>query len=465
MPPEMTAAPSPVMRAGWRRRDWLAGVGGVVGGVAGSAAGLALGGTFAAWPGAAAAQFRVEIIGVGATQVPIVLAPFRDEAAAGVSISAIVRADLERSGVFRSLPALGSGGGLPTAVLPADERSTVDLAAWRARGADAVVGGSLMRLADGRFDVRYQLWDAVRNEPLQGQSKLVVAADLRLAAHRIADEIHLKLTGEPGVFATRIAFVVRAGRRYTLQVTDADGEGGQVALASAEPLISPAWAPDGRRLAYVSFEDQKAVVWVQDLSTGERRRVANFRGSNSAPAWAPDGKRLVVTLSQDGLAQLYTLPATGGTPERLTRSSGIDTEAVFSPDGKSIFFVSDRGGAPQIYRVPSNGGSVDRVTFGGNYNISPALSPDGKLLAFISRQGNSYRLMTQELDNGTLTALSDTQDDESPSFSPNGRLLVYATRTQGAAVLMTTTLDGKIKTRLLSSGADMREPAWGPFSR
>ena len=406
--------------------------------------------------GPAAAQFRVEIAGVGATQVPLVLAPFRDEGKAGVAISQIVRADLERSGLFRAVAAEGA----------LDERSSIDMTQWRGRGADALVAGSVTRLVDGRFDVRYKLWDTVKGEELLGQSKVVLAADLRLAAHRIADEIHQKLTGERGVYATRIAYVVRAGRRYALHVTDADGEGGQVALASPEPIISPAWSPDGKQLAYVSFETQKAVVWAQDLGTGERRMVANFRGSNSAPAWSPDGRRLAVTLSQDGLAQIYTMPVGGGKPERLTSSSGIDTEPVYAPDGASIYFVSDRGGGPQIYRVSTAGGSVERITFGGNYNISPAISPDGRNMAFVSRQDNTHRLMLQELGStAPPLALTDTQNDESPSFAPNGRLIVYATRLQGGDVLMTTTLDGKIKTRLLSSGADMREPAWGPFGR
>jgi len=403
----------------------------------------------------AAAQFRVEIAGVGATQVPVVVADLRGEAAAGVPLASIVRADLQRSGLFRASPANQA----------LDETSKLDLAEWRGRGADAVVAGSVTRLADGRFDVRFRLWDAVRNQELLGQSKVVLAADLRLAAHRVADEIHEKLTGERGVYATRIAYVVHAGRRFTLHVTDADGEGGQVALASPEPIISPAWSPDGRRLAYVSFESQKAVVWVQDLTTGQRRMLASFRGSNSAPAWSPDGERLAVTLSQDGLAQIYTMPAAGGAPVRLMRSSGIDTEAVYAPDGRSLYFVSDRSGGPQIYRVGASGSPVERITFDGNYNVSPAISPDGTLLAYVTRRSGAFKLMTQELAGGSPQALTDTQHDESPSFAPNGRLLVYATRAQGADVLMTTTLDGRIKTRLLSSGADMREPAWGPFGR
>jgi len=413
-------------------------------------AGLA---TLATWP--AAAQFRIEVSGVGARQLPVTVASFRDQDKAGVAVSDIVRADLERSGLFRASPA-------DTAL---DERSTVTLADWRARGADALLAGSVTRLIDGRFDVRYKLWDAVRNEDLLGQSKVVPAADLRLAAHRIADEVHQQLTGEPGVNATRIAYVLRTGRRFTLHITDADGEGGQVAVASPEPIISPAWSPNGRRLAYVSFETQKAVVWVQDLGSGERRMLANFRGSNSAPAWSPDGTQLALALSREGLTQLFTLPAAGGTPQRLTSSNSIDTEPVFSPDGRRIYFVSDRGGGPQIYRVAVGGGAAERVSFAGSYNISPAVSPDGKLLAYISRQGNAFRLMTADIDGSGAVALTDTADDESPSFAPNGRLLVYATRAQGQDVLMTTTLDGKIKTRLLSSGADMREPAWGPYGR
>ena len=401
------------------------------------------------------AQVRVDISGVGATQIPVALAPFRDEASSGVAVAAVIKADLERSGSFRVID--GERG--------LDERSTVDLAAWRGRGADALVGGSVVRLADGRFDVRYKLWDAVKGEQLQGQSKVVLPADLRLAAHRVADEIHEKLTGERGVFATRIAYVLRTGKRFTLHITDPDGEGGQIALASPESIISPAWAPDGKRLAYVSFETQKAAVWVQDLTTGERRLVANFKGSNSAPAWSPDGRNLVLTLSLAGPAQLYVVPAAGGTPKRLTSSSAIDTEAVYSPDGRHVYFVSDRGGGPQIYRVPAEGGAVERITFVGDYNISPSISPDGKHLAYITRQSGAFRLMLQELGSAQAVALTDTRDDESPSFAPNGRLIVYATRTQGNDVLMTTTLDGKIKMRLLSNGADMREPAWGPFGR
>jgi TolB protein len=416
-------------------------------------AGAAAIGALSAWP--AAAQFRIEISGVGATQLPIVVADFRGEAAAGTAVAAIVRADLQRSGVFRATPA----------DVALDERSEIDGRVWRERGADALVAGSVTRLADGRFDVRFRLWDVVKGEQLLGQSKLVLGPDLRLAAHRVADDITLKLTGERGVNATRIAYVVKTGSRYTLHITDADGEGGQVALASNDPLISPAWSPDGRQLAYVSFESQKAVVWVQDLTTGQRRMVANFRGSNSAPAWSPDGRELALALSRGGSTQIFTMPASGGAVQQLTRSASIDTEPVYAPDGRSLYFVSDRGGGPQIYRVAKGGGNnVERITFNGNYNISPTISPDGRTLAFISRPDSAYRLMTQELDSGTVRPLTDTQDDESPSFAPNGRLLVYSTRQRGADVLMTTTLDGKIKTRLLSSGADMREPAWGPYA-
>jgi TolB protein len=414
-------------------------------------AALATGAALPAW-----AQFRVEISGVGATQLPIAIAPFRDEERWGVAVSQVVRADLERSGLFRSLPA-------PAGL---DERSSVDLAAWRGQGADALAAGSVQRLADGRFDVRYKLWDAVKGEELLGRSQLVLAPDLRLAAHRVADEIHQQLTGERGVYSTRIAYVVKTGPRFTLRVTDADGEGGQTALASNEPIISPAWSPDGRQLAYVSFETQKAAVWLQDLASGQRRMVASFRGSNSAPAFSPDGKWLAMALSRDGPTQLFTMPVAGGaSPFRLAQSNAIDTEPVYSPDGRQIYFTSDRGGGPQIYRMPANGGSAERVTFAGAYNISPTLSADGRHLAYVTRQGGAFKLALLEFASGAVRLLTDTSDDERPSFAPNGRLIVYATRAQGADVLMTTTLDGRIKSRLVSSGSDVREPAWGPFGR
>ena len=405
----------------------------------------------------AAAQFKVEISGVGATQLPIAIPKFRDEERAGQAVSAIVRADLERSGAFRIVDA-GS------TVL--DETGQPSMSEWRQRAADALVGGSVARLADGRFDVRFKLWDVVKGTPLVGQSNAVNPADLRLAAHRIADTVYEKLTGEKGVFSTRIAYVTKAGGRYTLRIADADGEGGQVALASAEPIISPAWSPNGRELAYVSFEKQKAVVYTQDVSSGARRAIADFRGSNSAPAWSPDGQTLALTLSRDGGSQLFLIDRAGGTPRRLTSSQGIDTEPVFSPDGRSIYFVSDRGGSPQVYRTSVGGGTVERVTFGGTYNISPAISPDGRTLAYISRSGGAFRVNTLELTAGAQPAvLTDSGDDESPSFAPNGRLIVYATRAQGRDVLMTTTLDGKIKARLASSNADVREPVWGPYGR
>jgi TolB protein len=403
------------------------------------------------------AQFRVEVTGVGLRQLPIALPAFRGEEGAPQKISQIVQADLERSGQFRGVDATG---------MALDESSLPDMAQWRQRAADALVTGSMQRLADGRYDVRFRLWDVVKAQDLGGQGFVVVQADLRLVAHRIADYIYEKLTGERGVFSTRIAYVTKAGGRYVLWVADADGENAQSALTSAEPIISPAWSPDGSQLAYVSFESRKPVVYVHTIATGQRRLVANFRGSNSAPAWSPDGSQLAVTLSRDGASQLYIIGAQGGgQPRRLMQSAGIDTEPVFTPDGQSIYFVSDRGGSPQIYKVGVQGGEAQRVTFGGSYNISPAISPDGQWLAYIGRVGGAFKLHALELATGTVRVLSDASDDESPSFAPNSRLLVFATRQGGREALMTTTLDGQVKARLAGQGGDIREPAWGPFQK
>ena len=402
------------------------------------------------------AQFRVEVSGVGLTQVPIALSAFRGEEAAPQKIASIVQADLERSGQFR---AVDTGG------IALDEGSRPDVSTWRQKGADALVTGSISRLADGRYDVRMRLWDVVRGQDLGGQSYAVVAGDLRLVAHRVADFVYEKMTGDKGIFSTRIAYVTKVGQTYNLWVADADGESAQSALSSAEPIISPSWAPNGVQLAYVSFESRKPVIFVHDVASGKRRLVANFKGSNSAPAWSPDGKTLAATLTRDGGSQLYLLDATGGEPRRLAQNSSIDTEPTFTADGKSIYFVSDRGGAPQIYRMPSAGGNAERVTFTGTYNISPSVSPDGKWLAYISRVSGVFKLHVMDLVTGVSNAITDTTADENPSFSPNSRLVIYATHQLGREALMTTTLDGKIKARLAGQNGDIREPDWGPMQK
>jgi TolB protein len=404
----------------------------------------------------ALAQFRVEVSGVGLTQVPIAIAAFRGDELAPQKVASIVLADLERSGQFRSVDTVG-------AVM--DEVARPEVSAWRQKGADALVTGSVSRLADGRFDVRMRLWDVVRGQDLGGQSYAVTAGDLRLVAHRVADFVYEKLTGDKGVFSTRIAYVTKVGQVFNLWIADADGENAQSALKSGEPIISPSWAPNGTQIAYVSFESRKPVIFVHDVATGKRRLVANFKGSNSAPAWSPDGKTLAATLSRDGGSQLYVLDANGGEPRRLAQSNSIDTEPTFTSDGRFIYFVSDRGGAPQIYRMPASGGNAERVTFAGTYNISPSVSADGKWLAYISRVSGVFKLHIMDLSSGATSAITDTTSDENPSFSPNSRLIIYATHQGGREALMTTTLDGKIKARLAGQSGDIREPDWGPVQK
>jgi len=406
-----------------------------------------------AWP--ALAQFRVEVSGVGLTQIPIAIANMRGEEASPQKISAIVQADLERSGQFR--------GNALTA--PMDELARPDFSALKQKGDEALLTGSITKLADGRFDVRFRLWDLVRGQDLGGQSFATPTGDLRMIAHRISDFIYEKLTGEKGVFSTRIAYVTKLGTRFTLWVADADGENAQAALTSPEPIISPNWSPNGQELAYVSFEARKPVVYVHDVYSGKRRVLANFKGNNSAPVWSPDGRSLAVTLSRDGGSQIYLIPAQGGEPRRLTQSNSIDTEPAFFPDGSAFYFVSDRGGSPQIYRTPTMGGPVQRVTFSGTYNISPVISPDGRWMAYISRINGQFKLQVMDLKSETVQSITDTGPDERPSFSPNGRLIVFSTQLQGREALMTTTVDGRIKARLSGQNGDIREPHWGPFSK
>ena len=405
-------------------------------------------------PMVANAQFRVDVAGVGLTQRPFAIAPFKGRDLLTSKVDDIVTADLERSGLFRVVP-------MDSEQL--DESSRPDLGPWRGRGVDALITGSVNKLADGRWDVRFRLWDVVRAEDLGGVSFPVEGNLGRLAAHRVADAVYEKLTGERGVFSTRVAYVTKSATRHQLWVADADGENAQVALSSPQPVISPAWSPDGTQLAYVSFEARKPVIYVHTIATGKRRLMANFKGSNSAPTWSPDGQTLLATLTLSGNSQIYALAKDGGTPTRLTSSGSIDTEPAFAPDGASVYFVSNRGGSPQIYRMPASGGAATRITFQGNYNISPAPSPDGKWLAFVGRIDGRFRLQVLNLETSEVRGLTDTNADESPSFSANSRMVIYATRVDGREALVTVSVDGRVRTRLAGATGDIREPDWGPY--
>jgi TolB protein len=397
----------------------------------------------------------VEITGVGSQQYPIAVAAFKTDGIAPEDIASIIRADLSRSGQFRMIDAGNSA-------LAEDER--VDLAQWRGRGADTLVVGSVLRLADGRFDIRFRLYDNVKNAQLDGLAYVSPTPELRLTAHRIADRVYEKLTGDKGVFATRIAYVVQFSRTgYELQISDADGANPQTALRSREPIISPTWSPDGTLLAYVSFETHKPVVYVHTLATGERRAVANFKGSNSAPAFSPDGKSLAVVLTKDGNSEIYLMSVDGSNPRRLTFNDAIDTEPFFSADGAWIYFTSDRGGSPEIYRMPGAGGDAQRMTFTGDYNISPRVSPDGRLLAYVSRRNDLFQVEVLDIGLSQELTVTDTVKDESPSFAPNGRLLLYATEVGGRGILALASTDGRARARITGPNGDIREPCWGPF--
>jgi TolB protein len=404
----------------------------------------------------ATAQLSIEITGAGAQRLPIAIAPFAGEGGLAAGISSIVRADLERSGLFRGIE-------VPPLVPAPTEASSVNYAEWRSRLADALVLGSVAARPDGRFEVRFRLFDVLKQAPLGGVAYTLTQAQTRATAHRIADYVYEKLTGEKGVFSTRIAYVVKRGNRFELQIADADGAGEETALASFEPIISPTWSPDGRRLAYVSFENKKPVVYVHSLLDGKRHVAANFKGSNSAPAWTPDGSRLAVALSRDGGSQLFLVNADGSGLRRLSNSAGIDTEPVFSPDGQTLYFTSDRGGSPQIYRMAAAGGDAQRVTFEGGYNVSPRISRDGRSLAYISRNNGKFRVALLDLATRQVQLLTDSDRDESPSFAPNGRMILLATVIGGRGVLAAVSSDGRVKQRLSVAAGDVREPAWGPF--
>jgi TolB protein len=405
--------------------------------------------------GVTQAQLRVEVAGVGSNQVPIAIAGFADEGIMPVQVTQIIKDDLNRSGYFKILDVAGA----------MSETATVNFETYRARGAQALVVGSVSQLAEGRFEVRYKLYDINKAGMLSGFAQDTPNQKLRLSAHKIADDIHQKLLGIPGIFSTRIAYVTKAGNTYRLEVADADGENIQVALRSPEPIMSPSWAPDGMRLAYVSFEARKPVIYVQNLVTGERTLVANFKGNNSAPAWSPDGTQLALALSKDSVAQIYLVNANGTGVTRLTSSSSIDTEPQFSADGQFIYFLSDRSGGPQIYRMNRQGGDVKRVTFNGTYNITPRISPDGTNLAYISRRDGKFQLYNLDLNTAQEMRLSETSNDEYPSFAPNGRYIMYATSSTSRGSLAIVSTDGRVKTKISIQAGDIRQPTWGPFMK
>jgi TolB protein len=404
-------------------------------------------------PAVSLAQLSIEITGAGANRIPIAIADFAGERIVAQALVSVVRGDLERSGLFRLVE---SGG---TTV----DDGTIAYGDWKGRGADALVAGSTTPNSDGRYETRFRLHDIQKQVQLGSQGYGHTGGQLRATAHRISDFVYEKLTGEPGIFSTRIAYVVKSTGKYELQIADADGGNAQSALASREPIISPTWSPDGGKLAYVSFEAKKPVVYVHDLVSGRRHVAANFKGSNSAPAWSPDGRRLALVLTKDGGSQLYLVNADGSGAARLANSAGIDTEPQFSPDGQSIYFTSDRGGSPQIYRIAATGGDAQRVTFEGSYNVTPRPSPDGKSLAYISRNNGRFQVTVLDLATKQAQVLTDSVKDESPSYAPNSRIIIYATESGGRGVLAAVSADGRVKQKLSIQAADVREPSWGPY--
>ena len=414
----------------------------------------------------AQAQLTVQITRGVADPIAVAIVPFGWSAAgpAPYAVAATVAADVERSGRFEALPR-GSMVEIPHTA------AEVDTADWRLLKVDYVLVGSVVPLGGGRYEIRYELVNTLTGQRLLGEALPAGAAALKLASHRVADKVFEKILGIPGAFATRIAYVTAEGpasaRTYRLLVADADGADPRVVVQSGEPIMSPAWSPDGGRLAYVSFEGGASAVYVQELATGQRVRVSARSGINGAPAWSPDGTQLALALSRrDGNVDVYLLALATQQLTRITESPAIDTEPAWSPDGRQLYFTSDRGGAPQVYRVDARPDArPERLTFEGGYNARPRVAPDGRTLAIVTLDRGAYRIAAVDLERRGSRVLTDGRLDESPSFAPNGAMLIYATRDAGRGVLATVSVDGRVQQRLAGGAGDVREPAWSPYLR
>lgn len=416
------------------------------------------------WSLTARAILTIEITQGLDVGMPIAIAPFGWEGAGQPpqDVTAVIEADLARSGHFRLLPK-------KTFLSTPHTHEEVIFKDWRLLKAEALVIGNV-RQVGAKFHVEFRLYDVFKETQLAGYEFDVPASGLRMAAHQFSDIIFEKLTGEPGVFNTRIAYITKEGIpqrgvMYRLQVADSDGYNPITILSSSEPLMSPAWSPDGKRLAYVSFEKKRTMLFVQNVSDSTRTLVAEYSGNNSAPAWSPDGTRLALTLSKDGNAEIYVMRLADRSLTRITDNPAIDTEPAWSPDGQYIIFTSARSGGPQIFRVSAQGGTPQRLTFEGDYNARASYSADGRMLTLITRAAGTYHTAVMDLKTAALQVLTDTTLDESPSFAPNGRIILYATIVQGRGVLASVSSDGRVRQLLKLQEGDVREPAWSPFNR
>jgi TolB protein len=376
-----------------------------------------------------------------------------------IDIAQIVSSDLNRSGVLKAM-------GRPE--LPANPHysNQVKYSRWKSAEQDYLVVGRVLEKSPGIYNIEFQLLDVLKQKQLLGRSMSAKKRNLRSRAHQISDFIYEQITGTRGAFNTRIAFVRAqkdAARKYVLQVADTDGFNAQNVLESDEPIMSPSWSPDGKSLAYVSFENKRAEIFIQHLATARRSKIAGFRGLNSAPSWSPDGKFLALVLSKDGSPDVYTLNTATKRLKRLTRHRGIDTEPVWNSDGKSIIFTSDRSGSPQIYEMGVDGGKPRRLTFEGRYNTAASLSPDGRFIVMVHGERGQYKIAQFERETGNLTVLTESTLDESPSFSPNGKMVLYASTRGNNGFLFVVSIDGRAKHKLSDQAGDIREPVWGPF--
>lgn len=343
--------------------------------------------------------------------------------------------------------------------------SMLTLHEWAATGGEFLLAGEATFEGEGlHLRLKFHLIDLIEGKHLAGKQYSGPLQNLRNMVHRMVDETVLHLTGEKGIHQTRIAYVLRQGDSREIYMADFDGGNVRPVTQNQSINLSPAWSPDGQKIAFTSYLNRNPDLYLFDLTRKQMQILSSFPGLNASPSWSPDGKRIALMLGKEGKTDIYLLDANGMNPRRLTSGHGNESTPRWSPDGREIVFSSDRSGSPQIYIMSSDGSNVRRLTFEGNYNVSPSWSPKGDLIAFCGRAGGSFHIFTVGVDGSGLKKLTpDGTNNESPCWSPDGRYIAFTSNRLGGSKVFIMNANGLNQRPLTPSKGWETSPAWSKW--